>query len=252
MSETNRLATIIDELAQAIAAVLARNGVDRVQYREAIQYLAKIQAEKEIPLLLDLHIEHLVVKAEDKVGQNSSQAIQGPYFIEDIPWVENALKVIPEDNGEPLLVRGRIAAPDGKPIAGATAFIWHSTPDGAYSGFHKGMAPDLYRGRIKADANGQFEVLTTMPVPYTIPNKGPVGGLLAMMNRHSWRPAHIHFKLRANDYKDLTTQAYFEGGKWVDDDCAGGIVDTLVFAPQIENGRKVLSIDFTLDTLKAA
>lgn len=251
MPEANRLAKIVDELAEAIAGVLARNGVDRVQYREGVQYLAKIQAEKEIPLLVDLFVEHLVVKAEDKRGRNSSQAIQGPYFVEDIPWVEGALKVMPEDNGEPLLIRGKITDPDGRPLAGATAFVWHSSPDGAYSGFHKGMAAEFYRGRVKTNADGVFEVSTTMPVPYTIPDKGPVGGLLVMMGRHCWRPAHVHFKLRADGYKELTTQTYFEGGKWVDDDCAGGIVDDLIFSPIVENGRKVLSIDFKLDNLMA-
>jgi chlorocatechol 1,2-dioxygenase len=250
MPDANRLAKIVDELAEAVADVLARNGVDRVQYREGVQYLAKIQAEKEIPLLVDLFVEHLVVKAEDKRGRNSSQAIQGPYFLEDVPWVEGELKVMPEDSGEPLLIRGKITDPEGVPISDATAFVWHSSPDGAYSGFHKGMASEFYRGRVATNADGIFEVLTTMPVPYTIPDKGPVGGLLTMMGRHCWRPAHIHFKLRADGYKELTTQTYFEGGKWVDDDCAGGIVDDLIFAPAIEDGRKVLSVDFKLDNAR--
>ncbi|MBP8232022.1 dioxygenase family protein [Rhizorhabdus sp.] len=252
MSDAERLAKIVDELAQAVADVLARNEVDREQYREGVQFLARVQAEREIPLLVDLFIEHLVVKAEDKRGRNSSQAIQGPYFIEEVPWVSGALKVSPEDNGDPLLIRGRVTAPDDTPIEGATVYIWHSTPDGAYTGFHKGMSSDLYRGRVRSAADGSFQVATTMPVPYTIPDQGPVGGLLSMMGRHSWRPAHVHFKLRADGYRDLTTQTYFAGGKWVDDDCAGGIVDDLIFTPLIEDDQKVLQVDFVLDFAKSA
>lgn len=247
MSDSTRLAKIVDDLAQAVADVLARNGVDREQYREGIQFLAQVQSEREIPLLVDLLVEHLVVKADDKRGRNSSQAIQGPYFIDEVPWVSGALKVSPEDNGEPLLVRGRVTTADGAPIEGATAYIWHSTPDGAYSGFHKGLSAELYRGRVRTAPDGTFEVATTMPVPYTIPDKGPVGRLLTMMDRHSWRPAHVHFKLRAEGHKDLTTQTYFAGGKWIDDDCAGGIVDDLIFTPVFEEGRKVLQVDFVLD-----
>lgn len=153
---------------------------------------------------------------------------------------------------DPLLIRGRVTAPDDTPIEGATVYIWHSTPDGAYTGFHKGMSSDLYRGRVRSAADGSFQVATTMPVPYTIPDQGPVGGLLSMMGRHSWRPAHVHFKLRADGYRDLTTQTYFAGGKWVDDDCAGGIVDDLIFTPLIEDDQKVLQVDFVLDFAKSA
>jgi hypothetical protein len=31
-----------------------------------------------------------------------------------------------------------------------------------------------------------------LPTPYPIPNDGPVGGLLKSLNRHVFRPAHLH------------------------------------------------------------
>lgn len=243
----DRLTKVIDEVINAVGAVLAKNNVTRSEYRTAIGYLATVSAEKEIPLLVDVFLEHLVIKAEDKRGHNSAQAIEGPYFIEDIPWVEGALKVSPEDNGEPLIIRGTVCAPDKRPLDDATVFVWHSSPDGAYSGFHQGMSPTLYRGRLKTRKDGSFQVATTMPVPYPIPDKGPVGALLTMMGRHTWRPAHVHFKIKKDGFKDLTTQAYFEGGKWIDDDVAGGIVDELIFPVKQEGNSRVLKIDFVLD-----
>src|SRR5580692_530989 len=130
-----RVTKVVQDLIAATGKVLADNNVTREEYRQGIRYLAKIQAEKEIPLLTDVFLEHLVIKAEDKRGDNSPQAIEGPYFIEDIPSVKGALKVSPEDKGEPLVVHGSVSAPDGKPVKDATVFVWHSTPDGAYSGF---------------------------------------------------------------------------------------------------------------------
>jgi protocatechuate 3,4-dioxygenase beta subunit len=39
-----------------------------------------------------------------------------------------------------------------------------------------------------------------LPVGYQIPHKGPVGAMLKAMDRHSWRPAHVHFKVRADGF----------------------------------------------------
>lgn len=247
MNGQTRLAKIVNELVTAVGEVLARNGVNRMEYREGIHYLAKVQAEKELPLLVDVLLEHLVIKSEDQRGRNSAQAIQGPYFLEDVPEITGTLAVSEDDGGEPLIIRGSVRDPDSTPIAGATVFVWHSTPDGSYTGFHKGLPSDLYRGKLKTDEHGMFEVRTTMPVPYTIPDKGPVGALLIAMGRHCWRPAHVHFKIRAEGFRELTTQAYFEGGKWVDDDCAGGIVNELIFRTDNTDGVEVLPIDFVLD-----
>ena len=246
-----RLTKIVQDLIAAAGKVLAENNVTREEYRQGVHYLAKVQAEKELPLLIDVFLEHLVIKAEDHRGHNSAQAIEGPYFIEEVPWVERALKMAPEDKGEPFIVRGNVKAPDGAPVKDATVFLWHSTPDGAYGGIHDGIPAELYRGRLKTGADGKFEIATTLPVPYTIPDKGPVGALITMMGHHTWRPAHVHFKVRKDGFREFTTQAYFEGGEYVDDDVAGGIVDALIFPIQQEGKNKVLNVDFVLDPRKS-
>jgi hypothetical protein len=45
----------------------------------------------------------------------------------------------------------------------------------------------------------------------------------------------------------LTTQAYFEGGEWVDDDCCEGVFADLIQAAQFEDGARVMDVDFALD-----
>jgi len=55
-----------------------------------------------------------------------------------------------------------------------------------------------YRCRILTDANGHFSFKTIKPSAY------PAGG--------DWiRPAHIHYKVSALNYNQLTTQMYFKG-----------------------------------------
>src|SRR3546814_2055462 len=86
---------------------------------------------------------------------------------------------------------------DGRPLARATIDVWHSTPEGRYSGIHDGIPPHYYRGKIVTDADGRYNVRSIMPIPYQIPNEGPTGALLTAMGRHSWRPAHVHYKISA-------------------------------------------------------
>ena len=89
-------------------------------------------------------------------------------------------------------------------------------------------------------------------MPYTIPNTGPVGALLEMMGRHTWRPAHVHYKLRHDGFQELITQAYFEGGDYVDDDCCEGIVPPEFVKPHVkENGKVIFDVDFTIQRVAA-
>src|SRR3546814_18794727 len=86
-----------------------------------------------------------------------------------------------------------------------------STPTGKYSGFHDNIPVAYYRGKLTSDSEGAYRVATTAPVPYQIPNQGYTGALLEAMGRHSWRPAHVHFKLRKPGFQTVTTPVYFEG-----------------------------------------
>jgi chlorocatechol 1,2-dioxygenase len=73
--------------------------------------------------------------------------------------------------------------------------------------FHNNIPRDFDRGKLRTDDAGRYQVRTTMPVAYQIPRKGPVGAMLEAMDRHSWRPAHVHFKVRADGCHTLNLVA---------------------------------------------
>ena len=182
-----------------------------------------------------------------KSRKGSTTALEGPYFKEETPLVTDAIKVL-EGQGEPMVIRGKVTDLHGKPLEGAELHIWHSDSDGNYSGFCDYME-DLayYRGRIKIGADGAYSVRTAVPAPYTIPHDGPTGKLLALMGRHPWRPAHVHFRVRAKGFLEHITQAYFEGGAYVDDDCVEGVRAPLVHQIDSDQGVRILKKDFVLD-----
>ncbi len=74
-----------------------------------------------------------------------------------------------EEPGEPLLVTGRIFAPDGKtPVEGLTLYVYHTDARGLYSeedGNGREPNPRL-KGWMKTDREGRYEFRSIKPMPY--------------------------------------------------------------------------------------
>lgn len=71
--------------------------------------------------------------------------------------------------GEPLLVSGRIFAPDGKtPAAGLTLYVYHTDNRGLYSeeDGDGGEPKPRLKGWMRTDAEGRYEFRTVKPMPY--------------------------------------------------------------------------------------
>jgi protocatechuate 3,4-dioxygenase beta subunit len=67
-----------------------------------------------------------------------------------------------------------------------------------------------------------------VPGHYPIPTDGPVGTLLAAAKRHPYRPAHIHFLVRAEGYDDLTTHAFVADSPYLDSDAVFAVKQSLI------------------------
>ena len=63
---------------------------------------------------------------------------------------------------------------------------------------------------------------------YPIPTDGPVGALIRATKRHPWRPAHLHFMIRADGYEPLTTHVFRSGDRYLDSDVVFGVRESLL------------------------
>ncbi len=132
--------------------------------------------------------------------ESSSEACQtqrdaeGPYYKPDSPS-----RALIETNGVALKIEGGVfSASDCKtPIANAVLDVWHCDDSGKYD--LKGFK---CRGQVMTDARGKYQFTTIYPPAY------------------SGRPRHIHFKVRASGFKELTTQLYFSGDPNIQNDFA--------------------------------
>jgi chlorocatechol 1,2-dioxygenase len=245
---STRSEMVIQDLVKAVREVLWRHDVTFEEYRAAVGFLMKYAKgpEFEIPLTCDMLFNATISDIEMKHRKGSVSNLEGPYFLEAVPEITDHIKTRGEP-GDELIIEGRVTDLAGNAVEGAQLYIWHSDSQGFYSGFRDDLPTDLYRGRKVIGPTGAFHVRTTMPAPYTIPHDGPSGELLGFMGRHPWRPAHVHFKVRAAGFVEHTTQAYFAGGQWVDSDCVEGVRPALIHEPEARGAAKVLKIDFVLD-----
>lgn len=84
---------------------------------------------------------------------------------------------------------------------------------------------------------------------------GPAGRLLKLLDRHSYRPAHIHFIVSAKGYKPIVTQIFDRRDEYIDNDAVFAVKDSLIVDFMSEKGDGydfVLPYDFRLASYEAA
>lgn len=248
---TARVSLLASELIESIHDIVRRHQVSYDEYNALKAWLIGVGQDGEWPLFLDVWIEHAVEAVANADREGSKGTIEGPFYVPGAPALpaEATLPMRPDEPGTPLLFRGQVTGIDGTPLAGATVDVWHADSDGFYSQFAPGIPEWNLRGVVTTDQDGQFKIHTQQPAPYQIPTDGSCGKLIAAAGWHAWRPAHLHLKVEAPGHLLTTTQLYFDGGKYVEDDIASAVKPELILAPwdtEDGNGREVV-YDFVLD-----
>ena len=171
-----------------------------------------------------------IINHSDVESLATEPTILGPFYVSDAPWREfGASTVEYDDGGEPTILRGVVRDPRGNPIAGATVDVWQN----AATGFYAVQQPDVQppsnlRGRFRTDTGGRYEIRCVRPVPYPIPDDGPVGKLLQETGRHQWRAAHVHVRVSADGFVPLTTHVFDRQSDYLESDTVFGVKESLI------------------------
>lgn len=159
----------------------------------------------------------------------TENTILGPFYVENPPHRQNGDDICLDGKGEPLVVRGRVIDPEGKPIAGATVDAWQTNDDGFYDVQQKGLQPDMnLRGIFTTDEGGRYNFRSVKPRYYPIPFDGPVGQLLGAMHRGPNRAAHIHFIVKAKGYETVITHVFPPDCPYLEMDAVFGVKESLI------------------------
>lgn len=136
-------------------------------------------------------------RAQPRVCAPTAANIEGPFYRPGAP--HRARLAGDGELGTPLLITGVVRDRACRPIAGTVLDLWQADSAGDYD-----LQGSRLRGRLSTDAEGRFAVRSIVPGRY--------------LNGDTFRPAHVHVKLRAPGHAPLTTQLYFPGDPYNDQD----------------------------------
>jgi hydroxyquinol 1,2-dioxygenase len=166
--------------------------------------------------------------AHDSSSGGTESTVLGPFWTPGAPLRGYGDSIFENPAGTPALVHGRILDPNGAPISGAQLDIWQNGDDGLYA-VQAPDAPEAHlRGRFLSREDGSYAFVGVRPVPYTIPNDGPVGVMLEATGRHPWRPAHIHMIVTAPGYQRLQTHIFDATSPYLESDAVFAVKRSLI------------------------
>lgn len=252
-----RLREVMSALVRHLHAFAKEVRLTEEEWLAGIRFLTSTgktcdDVRQEFVLLSDtLGLSSLVdlVNNSDVDSLATEPTILGPFYVPGSPHREFGASMVEyDDGGEPAILRGAVRDEYGNPIPGASIDVWQN----AATGFYAVQQPEVQgatnlRGVYRSDDQGRYEIRTVRPVPYPIPDDGPVGRLLTDTGRHPWRAAHIHAKVSADGFEPLTTHLFDRDSDYLDSDTVFGVKESLVedFVPT-EDGTLLCEHDFVL------
>jgi catechol 1,2-dioxygenase len=223
-----------------------------------VQYFNKLGQDGEAALLaaglgLEKYLD-IRMDAEDKEADigGTPRTIEGPLYVAGAPVRDSVsrINIDPDQDAGPLVIRGTVTGPDGKPVADAVVECWHANSHGFYSHFDPTGAQSDFnlRGAVKTKGDGKYEFRTLMPVGYGCPPQGATQQLLNVLARHGDRPAHVHFFVTSDKHRKLTTQINIEGDPLIWDDFAYATREDLI--PHVIEKSGGTALEMKTDTYK--
>jgi catechol 1,2-dioxygenase len=237
-----RLREVMEGLVRHLHGFLRDVRPSIAEWEQGIEFLTAIgqkcdEHRQEFILFSDVMGASMLVETMEAARQAqdaTASTVLGPFHVVRSP--ERALgdTIDSLGTGEPCLIEGSVAGPDGTPVPGARIDVWQADEQGSYDVESGGRQPiGNGRGLFTADDDGRFWFRSIVPAHYPIPTDGPVGALLRATKRHPYRPAHVHFIVEAPGYVPVTTHVFVQGSPYLDSDAVFAVKQSLVrdFAP---------------------
>ena len=254
-TENPRLKTIISSLVTHLHAFAREVELTEDEWFKGIEFLTRCghisdDKRQEFILLSDLLGLSMLTVAmnNDKPAGCTEATLLGPFHVEDAPHYALGADISNGARGTPCLVRGTVCGIDGQAVPNAHIDVWQSDAEGLYDVQHAEIDHPQGRGILTADREGRYHFRSILAVPYAVPNDGPVGELLKAVGRHPWRPAHLHFLIKADGYETLITHVFRSDDPYLDSDAVFGVRQSLIadWKPQAD-GSYLVEYDFVLN-----
>jgi catechol 1,2-dioxygenase len=216
--EEPRLRSLVLALIRHLHAYVGETKLTDEEWEFAWTFMGRMAAvpdRNEFLLLGDLlGVSQLIETLNhDRPGQSVGFALVGPFLRADAPFRKRGDSIASDDTpGTRVWVSGKVFdIKSGEPLVGAVLDVWQAATNGLYENQDANQPDYNLRGRFKTDEDGSYEFVALMPTAYPVPTDGPVGELLRVAKRWSYRPAHIHVIASFPDHETLVTQIFKKG-----------------------------------------
>lgn len=229
----SRFELLLQKLIEHIHAYARETNLTHDEWMAALNFLydcGKISTpdRHEFILLSDVLGFSAIVDMINTRGGATEGSNLGPFYLTNSPDKDLGADLAGERSGVSVLCRGQVRDTLGHPVPHAIIDTWQADGSGTYPIQEEGQDKYDLRGIFKADENGNYWYTTVLPKPYTVPYDGPVGDLLRAGNRHAWRAAHLHYIVRAEGMRAITTELFFANTEYIDNDAVFGVRKSLI------------------------
>ncbi|KAF4961518.1 hypothetical protein FGADI_142 [Fusarium gaditjirri] len=178
-------------------------------------------------------------------------AILGPFWRHDTPTRENGTTITfdtPSDGVVAYLYGTVTSAATGKPIPNASVEVWQASTNGLYEQQDEKQVEHNLRGKFITDDQGRYSFYCLRPTPYPVPDDGPAGQLLHLLDRHPFRPAHLHFMVIAEGHKSVVTQIFDSDSGYLENDSVFAVKDglTVKFVPRKGDPKAEWELEYNM------
>jgi hydroxyquinol 1,2-dioxygenase len=233
-TENARLRQVLQSLTRHLHAFVRDTAPTAAEWEAAIGFLTAVghkcdDTRQEFILLSDVLGVSMLVETINGTDAGTESTVLGPFHVTESPRRELGATIDLLGGENPCVVSGQVRDTEGNPLAGAEIDVWQCTEDGFYDVQQPDrQPPGNGRGLFHTDDHGRYWFRTVVPSHYPIPTDGPVGDLLTATRRHPYRPAHIHFIVKAEAHRPVTTHAFVAGSPYVDGDAVFAVSQSLV------------------------
>jgi catechol 1,2-dioxygenase len=235
-AKSERLKAVMEVLTRKLHEAVKEIEPTQEEWMQMILFLTRTghmcnDWRQEFILLSDVTGVSMLVDAINnrKPSGASESTVLGPFHVADAPQLPMGANICLDAKGEDMTISGRILDTQGKPIAGAVLDVWQANDEGFYDVQQKGIQPDFnLRGVFRTGEDGRYWFRAVKPKFYPIPDDGPVGQLLAALGRHPYRPAHLHFIIKADGFDPLVTHIFDPDDRYINSDAVFGVKESLL------------------------
>lgn len=233
-TQDTRLYEILEAATRHLHALVRDVRPTHQEWEHAIGFLTEVgswctDTRQEFVLMSDVFGVSMLVETINDDGDGTESTVLGPFHVTDSPRRELGDSIDLIGTGTPCEITGTVTDEHGDPIPGAELDVWQCNEEGFYDVQQADLQPaGNGRGLFRADGDGSFRFRSVVPSHYPIPTDGPVGRMLEAAGRHPYRPAHIHFLVKAPGFSPLTTHLFVADSPYLDSDAVFAVKDSLV------------------------